>query len=166
MNRLRKRKWIASLAIAGMLTAQIGAPAFAGHGANFGSGGNYNDNNTATPIKHVILIIGENRTFDHLFGTYKPPKGQTVLNLLSEGILNEDGSPGPNFDNAQQWQATDTTKYSLHPQKTSPFATLPQPNKGGPANNTIQPLFPTVAQAEAVEPALPLAARGVSGRAA
>src|SRR5262249_37080523 len=25
---------------------------------------------TATPIKHVILIIGENRTFDHVFATY------------------------------------------------------------------------------------------------
>ena len=27
---------------------------------------------TRTPIKHVILIIGENRTFDHLFATYQP----------------------------------------------------------------------------------------------
>ncbi|MGH8290307.1 MAG: hypothetical protein ACREV7_14995 [Steroidobacteraceae bacterium] len=27
---------------------------------------------TLTPIKHVILIIGENRTFDHLFATYRP----------------------------------------------------------------------------------------------
>ena len=24
---------------------------------------------TATPIKHVIVLIGENRTFDHLFAT-------------------------------------------------------------------------------------------------
>src|SRR5690348_17026794 len=28
-----------------------------------------NDGNTTTPIKHVIVIIGENRTFDHLFAT-------------------------------------------------------------------------------------------------
>jgi phospholipase C len=27
---------------------------------------------TQTPIKHVIVIVGENRTFDHVFGTYKP----------------------------------------------------------------------------------------------
>ena len=27
---------------------------------------------TKTPIKHVIVIIGENRTFDHIFATYKP----------------------------------------------------------------------------------------------
>ncbi len=26
----------------------------------------------ATPIQHVIVIIGENRTFDHVFATYKP----------------------------------------------------------------------------------------------
>jgi phospholipase C len=25
---------------------------------------------TATPIKHVIIIVGENRSFDHLFATY------------------------------------------------------------------------------------------------
>jgi phospholipase C len=27
---------------------------------------------TATPIKHVIIIVGENRSFDHLFATYVP----------------------------------------------------------------------------------------------
>lgn len=27
---------------------------------------------TTTPIKHVIVIIGENRTFDHIFATYQP----------------------------------------------------------------------------------------------
>ncbi len=26
---------------------------------------------TASPIKHVIIIVGENRTFDHIFATYK-----------------------------------------------------------------------------------------------
>jgi len=51
---------------------------------------------TATPIKHVIIIVGENRSFDHLFATYKPKsKNEKVLNLLSEGIVNADGSPGP-----------------------------------------------------------------------
>ena len=50
-----------------------------------------------TPIKHVIIIIGENRTFDHVFATYKPKPGQTVWNLLSEQIVKEDGSPGANY---------------------------------------------------------------------
>lgn len=38
---------------------------------------------TATPIKHVIVIIGENRSFDHIFATYKPVHhGEYVMNLL------------------------------------------------------------------------------------
>ena len=58
---------------------------------------NANDGNTTTPIKHVIVIIGENRTFDHLFATYQPVNSsETVLNLLSEGVVNGDGTPGPN----------------------------------------------------------------------
>ena len=58
-----------------------------------------NDGNTTTPIKHVIVIIGENRTFDHLFATYQPVNnGETVLNLLSEGVVNGDGTPGPNYN--------------------------------------------------------------------
>ena len=48
---------------------------------------------TATPIKHVIVIVGENRTFDHIFATYKAKNGQYVGNLLSKEIINEDGSP-------------------------------------------------------------------------
>ena len=43
---------------------------------------------TASPIKHVIIIIGENRSFDHVFATYKPVRSEEkVLNLLSEGIV-------------------------------------------------------------------------------
>jgi phospholipase C len=36
------------------------------------------DRDTRSPIKHVIVIIGENRTFDHIFGTFKPRRGQTI----------------------------------------------------------------------------------------
>lgn len=32
--------------------------------------GNSASSKTRTPIKHVIVIIGENRTFDHIFATY------------------------------------------------------------------------------------------------
>jgi Phospholipase C len=51
---------------------------------------------TATPIKHVIVIIGENRTFDNVYGTYVPKDGQRIANLLSRGIVNPDGTPGWN----------------------------------------------------------------------
>ncbi|HEY0766844.1 MAG TPA: alkaline phosphatase family protein, partial [Steroidobacteraceae bacterium] len=46
------------------------------------------DSATTTPIKHVIIIVGENHTFDNLFGTYQPQPGQTIRNLLSLGIVN------------------------------------------------------------------------------
>ena len=62
---------------------------------------------TASPIKHVIIIIGENRSFDHLFATYVPRnRDERVLNLLSEGIIRADGSPGPNFAKAHQFRIT------------------------------------------------------------
>src|SRR4029077_2954956 len=60
---------------------------------------------TATPVKHVIVLIGENRTFDHLFATYVPKSGDSVSNLLSKKIINADGSPGRNFAQAAQFQA-------------------------------------------------------------
>jgi len=87
-----------------------------------------NDNNTTTPIKHVIVIVGENRSFDHLYGTYVSPSGDPVQNLLSEGIVNADGTPGPNFAQAQQQQASDTTTYSVSPTTTGSFSSLPAPN--------------------------------------
>src|SRR5580698_3973863 len=49
-----------------------------------------------TPIQHVIVIIGENRSFDHVYATYQPANGQTVSNLLSKGIINAKGGPGAN----------------------------------------------------------------------
>src|SRR5215471_16377345 len=62
---------------------------------------------TASPIKHVLIIVGENRSFDHLFATYVPHnKGERVLNLLSQGIIKSDGSPGPNFAKGHQFRFT------------------------------------------------------------
>jgi phospholipase C len=110
------------------------------------------DNATRTPIKHVLYIIGENRTFDHVFGTFVPNPGQSVWNLLSEGIVNADGTPGPNFSKARQWMATDTDTYRIDPAKTAAYLTLPPPNTDGAPTN---PPFSSVSAAQAVEPALP-----------
>ena len=110
------------------------------------------DLSTATPIKHVILIIGENRTFDQVFGTYRARGGQHVWNLVSQGILNPDGSPGRNFYRAQQWMATDTGTYSIHPGKTAPYTTLGVITTSGTPS---APPFATAAAAQAIEPALP-----------
>jgi phospholipase C len=110
--------------------------------------------NTATPIKHLIVIYGENRSFDHLFATYMPQHGETVMNLLSQGIVDEHGAPGPNFDKAAQFQASDTTHFSIAPTKTSRYVTLPPPNTGGTptvASDTKPPPFATVEFAATID---------------
>jgi phospholipase C len=108
------------------------------------------DSRTRTPIKHVIVIIGENRTFDHIFATYKPRRGQTVLNLLSEGIVNEDGTPGPNYSLANQFQASDEgpgDSFLESPMSKTLYNPLPPALTGGPATAP----FSTVAAAMAAE---------------
>src|SRR5580658_5806218 len=69
--------------------------------------------NPVTPIQHVIVIIGENRSFDHVFATYVPKAGQTVSNLLSKGIVHANGSPGVNYALTNQNAAVDTTTYAI-----------------------------------------------------
>ena len=109
-------------------------------------------NATRTPIKHVILIIGENRTFDHVFATYQPPKGESVWNLLSRGIVNLDGSPGPHVALARQWQAQTDATYDPSPSKTQAYSTLPDINTDGAPTNAPAS---SAEQAKAIEPALP-----------
>jgi phospholipase C len=100
------------------------------------------DADTTTPIKHVIVIIGENRSFDHVFATYQPNRGQFIWNLLSEGIVNADGTPGPNFSKAVQSAATDETPnaFLLSPPKSLfPTNVLPAPLVGGPSSTSYVP---------------------------
>jgi phospholipase C len=98
-----------------------------------------------SPIRHVIIIVGENHSFDNLFSAYQPAGGEKIFNLLSEGIINADGSPGPHFGKAAQWQAVDRAKYSIAPQRTNPYPRLPQPNTTfafGQPLNVPDPRFP------------------------
>ncbi|MEO8628977.1 MAG: alkaline phosphatase family protein [Betaproteobacteria bacterium] len=83
---------------------------------------------STTPIKHVIVVVGENDTFDNIFGTYRPRHGQTIQNLWSQGIVDENGQPGPNFSRAAQMTATENGTYSIDPHRTGPYAKLPVPN--------------------------------------
>lgn len=89
---------------------------------------------TTTPIQHLIVVVGENQTFDGLFGGYVAPAGQTVKNLLSQGMINADGSPGPNFSQAAQTQGATQTAFTLNPTRTTAFPTLPQPEQIGIEN--------------------------------
>src|ERR1700739_3452959 len=98
------------------------------------------DDDTATPIKHVIVIVGENRSFDHVFATYVPKKGEKVWNLLSEGIVTDTGAPGKNFSRPAQLAATDTSSdgYLLDPATQDfPSSTLPAPLVGGPTDSYV-----------------------------
>jgi phospholipase C len=99
------------------------------------------DDDTATPIKHVIVIIGENRSFDHVFATYVPKKGEKVWNLLSQGIVKADGTPGPNFPKAEQDAAKDQAPdaFLLSPDKNNfQGNVLPAPLVGGPTDTFIK----------------------------
>ncbi len=113
---------------------------------------------TETPIKHVIVIIGENRTFDHLFATYVPKSRDSVSNLLSKGIINADGSAGKNFAKAAQFEAAKPfrAKYfvSLNPDEKKPYDILPQPTLNFAPTKPIFPAGTLLSFLATVEPSL------------
>jgi phospholipase C len=92
-----------------------------------------------SPVKHLIIIVGENRTFDHVFATYKAKHGQRVDNLLSKGIVKEDGTPGPNYWIAHQYfsDVTGSSTFELSPKNKTLYAALPAPLNGGPTDVCI-----------------------------
>jgi phospholipase C len=116
------------------------------------------DINTASPIKHVVVVIGENRTFDHIYGTYRPKNGHTISNLLSKGIVNPDGSPGPNFALAKQFIATFQDSYFIASNEKTPYSVLPAPTLNGAPASTSPSAPPfsglTDARLAAIEPSL------------
>jgi len=90
----------AASAFLSMLLASTSLPAFAAPAASSFA--------TATPIKHVVIIFGENESFDHYFGTYptatNPPgepsftakAGTPAVDGLSPALLNSN----PNLNTA------------------------------------------------------------------
>src|ERR1700734_2876632 len=68
-----------------------------------------------TPIQHLIVLVGENQSFDTVFATYAPPAGERVWNLRSLGIVNGDGSPGEHYARALQQRGVPQQRYSLQP---------------------------------------------------
>jgi phospholipase C len=127
---------------------------------------------TQTPIKHVIVIIGENRSFDHVFATYVPKRpGVSVNNLLSEGIITLDGNKnalaGPNAQKAHQLAAQDlgsTDAFLLSPPKQLlPNDQLPAPQVGGPKVSFIPNQCGSATPITECEASLALAEQSESG---
>ncbi|MCZ2404213.1 alkaline phosphatase family protein [Paenarthrobacter sp. Z7-10] len=124
MKQLHRRRWetaAGAAALASALTAGmvgLGAPAAMAaqhHGPPTGHHGT-----TATPIKHVVVIFGENVSFDHYFATY--PQAANIPGETQQGT----GIPAAGF----------------HPAKSTPknIATLRQDNLLAPNNpNSVQP---------------------------
>src|SRR5215470_2237945 len=117
---------------------------------------------TASPIKHVIIIVGENRSFDHLYATYVPHHPEErVRNLLSEGIIKADGSPGPNFARAHQFQITAPPNgsgnffISAGASSKMLYGFLPVPDVAGVQN----PPFPGILGIPGGDPGLPASAQ-------
>ena len=88
---------------------------------------------------------------------YKPrARAKTISNLLSKGIVNEDGTPGPNFAQAQRYSVAGQTSCrigapAISKSPYSPTNAMPQPNTEGTAatqSDTGAP-FKTIAEASA-----------------
>lgn len=96
---------------------------------------------TQFPIQHVIVIVGENRSFDHLFATYRAKGDQYVDNLLSKHIIKDDGTPGRNYSEAEQYapDVTGSTTYAVSTTTNKVlYSFLPAPLNGGPTDGLHQ----------------------------
>jgi acid phosphatase len=125
---------------------------------------------TRTPIQHVIVVIAENRSYDHVFGTYGPKAHQSATNLLSKGIVNRDGTPGANFAAGAQFTVPPQSSFYIGAPSKTPYAILPPPDTLGAhtaPSDTAPPPFATLAAASAepdLEPAgLILLTTGATG---
>jgi len=86
------------------------------------------------------VLIGENWSFDSIYGTYVPKRG-TVANLLSKGIVDANGSPGINSGLASQ-DAVNLplpATYFISSNNKTAYSPLPTPQVNG-APNVPQPL--------------------------
>ena len=69
---------------------------------------------TASPIKHVIVLIGENRGLDHTFGVYKPKgKGRDHLQPAVEGHRQRRRHTGSELRLSQQFSVAAQPSYYI-----------------------------------------------------
>ena len=83
---------------------------------------------TLTPIKHLIVVIGENRSFDNVFATYVPPD-RTVG--VESGVARDRQKLARRAEFGKGVATTGDRPqgtYQLAPSKTGAFSPLPQPS--------------------------------------
>src|SRR5882724_12011720 len=93
------QKYVATSLATLLVASQLASPAIANAQSN--------SYPTATPIKHVVIIFGENESFDHYFGTYpkalNPPgeprftalPGTPAVNGLTPALLTNNPNLNP-----------------------------------------------------------------------
>ncbi len=87
---------------------------------------------TRTPIHHLVVVIGENVSFDALYATYKPRDNETIDNLRSRGIVDAEGLPGPHYSDAAQYRfANIGGRYTIDTTPTKIYSRLPAPTLVG-----------------------------------
>ena len=95
------------------------------------------DGDTETPIKHVIIMIGENRTFDHVFATYKPAKrGRDGLQPSLPGHRQRRRDARPELRQGQTVLGVGLPTPTSWRRPKTPYATLPPAMVGGRARRT------------------------------
>jgi acid phosphatase len=91
-----------------------------------------------TPIQYLIVVVGENQTFDTVFATYPAPRGERVRNLLSAGVIRADGTPGPAYSRASQDRAAPESRYTIDPPRAGPYEHLPPLTLMGVLNKDLR----------------------------
>ena len=156
LRTMRKPGLGAKIGASCLSLMMVAGPAFSQNGGGVDKKADHEK--TETPIKHVIVIIGENRTFDHVFATYVPKSGDAVANLLSKHIIKADGTPGKDFSKAAQFEAVKPfkTKYfvSLSSDEKKPYVVLPEPTLNFAPTATIFPPGTPVSFLATLEPSL------------
>src|SRR5499427_7899943 len=127
--------------------------------ASADSDGDSASRKTASPIKHVIVLIGENRSFDNVYGTYDPRPGQSVSNLRTSKIVREDGSLGSRASLAAQVALNAIpSQYFIHQPASNKALGVTLAQIAQDPGDSVPPLDPGISLADlhTISPVLPL----------
>src|SRR5437660_12449156 len=62
-----------------------------------------------SPIRHLIVVVGENLRYDNVFDTYVPSRSQLIWDPLTQASAYNNRDPAPNDALPAQEHAADTT---------------------------------------------------------